>query len=357
MTKGLHVACLSIEPWDEVWRRNQHFAARLPRPSGIDRVTFVNPPRPGFSARATRSHPCDGVEVITPPLVVPRRLGGHHPLGWWTRRAIRGADVLWINDAVAGAHALSRRIPAVYDVTDDWRSFQQPPRDARRIVHAEDLLARRAHTVVCSSTLAERWRQRYGVDPPVIRNGVDVQALRTATPRTLAGTGPHVVYVGTLHRDRLDVALTAALGHAPDIGTVHLVGPDELDDRDRAALDAAGCLRHGPVPYSDVPSWLVAADALICPHLVSAFTLSLDAIKSHEYLATDRPVVATPSSGFENLAAPGLWVMPRDRFLGAVGEAVRSGAHPRPAPPSWDQQATAFAAVLVTAARSAGMGG
>src|SRR5205823_5312478 len=125
VTSDLHVACLSIEPWDDVWRRNQHLASRLVMQPGIGRVTFIGPPRPGFAGRAVRSTPLPSIEVITPPLVVPRRLGGHRPLGWWTRRATRSADVLWINDPVAGAHTLHRSRPALYDVTDDWRAFAQ----------------------------------------------------------------------------------------------------------------------------------------------------------------------------------------------------------------------------------------
>jgi hypothetical protein len=43
-----------------------------------------------------------------------------------------------------------------------------------------------------------------------------------------------------------------------------------------------------------------AMDVLISPHLVNDFTLSLDAIKAHEYAASGRPVVATATSGFRS---------------------------------------------------------
>src|SRR5262249_27488113 len=162
--------------------------------------------------------------------------------------------------------------------------------------------------VVCSAVLATRWRERYGVEPAVVRNGVDVSAVRCAEPRGLAGPAPHLIYVGTVHATRIDGALVAALTEA---GTLHLVGPahlqpDPLEPDARRLLVSAGVRLYGAVPAEQVPSWLVSADVLVCPHVVDDFTLSLDAIKAHEYLATDRPIVATPTSGFQSITAPGL---------------------------------------------------
>ncbi|WP_375493129.1 glycosyltransferase [uncultured Jatrophihabitans sp.] len=346
MSSPVRVAVLSLEPWDDVWRRNQHFAARLVRDPAVRDLLFVTPPRGGLAWRAQRHRPLPGVEVVTPPLLVPRRFGGYRVLGAWLRRATRSADVLWINDPVAGVAALRPGVRAVYDVTDDWRSMPQADADARRTVTAEDILARRATTVVCSDELALRWQQRYAVQPTVVRNGVDVSAIRGAQPIELAGRAPHAVYVGTLHANRFDVALTAALAQAWP-GTVHLVGPIGLSEIHRTLLTDAGARLVGAVPARDVPRWLVAADVLICPHVVDDFTLSLDAIKSHEYLATDLPVVATPSSGFQSLSAPGLTVVDRDRFVDAALVAAGAGPVRRDVAVDWDERAAQFRDVLL----------
>jgi glycosyltransferase involved in cell wall biosynthesis len=130
------------------------------------------------------------------------------------------------------------------------------------------------------------------------------------------------------------------------IGQVHLVGPDSLSavSRDRLQSNPRITL-HGSVLASEVPSWLTAFDVLISPHVVSQFTLSLDAIKAYEYLATDRPVVATPTSGFQNLAGPGLFVKTDD-----FADAVRLAAEVRESfqrdVPDWDDRAVQFAAAL-----------
>ena len=90
-------------------------------------------------------------------------------------------------------------------------------------------------------------------------------------------------------------------------------------------------------------------DVLVCPHLVNDFTLSLDAIKAHEYLATDRPVVATPSSGFQSLQAEGLQVVDRGAFVAAVRDALSLPAMQRDSV-GWDVRTREFAAVLLDGA-------
>jgi glycosyltransferase involved in cell wall biosynthesis len=180
----------------------------------------------------------------------------------------------------------------------------------------------------------------------VVKNAVDVASIRRARPLNLGGNGPHVGYVGTLHDERLDVAQVLKTAEELPIGRVHLVGPDSLSavSRDRLLSNPRITL-HGSVPASEVPSWLTAFDVLISPHVVSQFTLSLDAIKAYEYLATDRPVVATPTSGFQNLAVPGLFVK-TDDFADAVRLAAERRESFQRDVPDWDDRAVQFAAAL-----------
>jgi glycosyltransferase involved in cell wall biosynthesis len=338
---GVTIAVLSLEPWDAVWRRNQHLASRVAAAGKVESVIFINPPRGGLVLRSEIASPVDRVTTVTPPMVVPRRSGGFHVLDRWRRRALRGVDVIWANDPVAGAGLISLGVPMLYDVTDDWRSMPQSDRDRRRIIRAEDRLASAAATVVCSDVLAERWRTRYGIEAEIVHNGVDVARIRGSQRRELVGPGPHAVYAGTLHENRLDVALTAQFAKSWS-GTVHLVGPDHLTDLSRESLTAAGARIEGPVESAEVPQWLVSADLLVCPHLVDDFTMSLDAIKSYEYLATDRPVVATPSSGFQNIQAPGLSVVSAAEFAGAARRLVGTPAPGRDLVSDWSDRAAQF---------------
>jgi len=280
------------------------------------------------------------------------RLGGAQEVA---RRLLAGVlrdvDVVWVNDPVVGVHCVSRAA-ALYDVTDDWRSAPAERRTVRRLVAAEDRLANMATTVVCSEVLRDRWRERYGVEAYLVKNGVDHAAHQAAVRRQLAGAGPHIGYVGTLHHQRLDEDLLVSLATDPRIGTLHLVGPDCLAPEVRARLAALPHLViHGPVPSSEVPDWMASLDVLISPHLVTPFTLSLDAIKAYEYLASGRPVVATPTSGFQHLADR-VRLAGRDTFgdevsAAALDRAGRGG----PPPGSWDERASEMAAIIAELVR------
>lgn len=341
------VALVSLEPWDDVWRRNQHIAARVVRHGHVKRLTFIEPPRPRPEAARC---PEPGIRVVTPRRLVRPRLGGLVAAGFGARRWTRAVDVLWINDAPVGLHALHRGQRAVYDVTDDWREASASPAGRRRQIRAEDRLAGRATTIVCSGVLQERWRQRYDVQALLVSNGVDLRSAEGAAPVQLDGRAPHIGYLGTLHSDRLDLDAVVRMAAQPEVGTLHLVGPDALDPSARARLLSAGVRVHGPVPADQVPRWLKAMDVLVCPHRVTSFTMSLDAIKSHEYLASGRPVVATPTSGFQDVRADGVWV------TGDVQPAIKAAlAGPREygtrGTADWDERADAFATVLHEVAR------
>ena len=335
------VGCISLEPWDEVWRRNQHLAHQLVAQGLVERIVFIEPPVLG--RRGRRFSPEAGIDVVRPLLPLPKRYGGLNACAALLRATVlRGIHVLWVNDPQLGVHCMSRR-PAVYDVTDDWRAFDNPPHIRKRIVAAEDRLVRSAHTVVCSLVLADRWRARYAVDTPVVQNAVDVDAFAVAVPRTLLGEAPHIGYVGTLHESRLDLDLCVAL--ARQVGTLHLVGPDSLEEDSRARLRAEPrVVMHGPVPSADVPSWMVSMDVLVCPHLVNEFTLSLDAIKAHEYAASGRPVVATPSSGYQTGLTTAALVE-ANTFVEAAREAVGTTPASR-AVASWAERAVEFVELL-----------
>lgn len=346
---GQRVALISLEPWDDVWRRNQHLVRELTSQKLVESIVFVEPPQLRKGASAPRQ-PLPGVTVIRPPLKVPRRFGGLRTSAYWLRRRwLRDIDLLWINDPVLGALCWDRHLAAVYDVTDDWRHASRPQRLTDRLVAAETLLAANVATTVCSAELARRWKQRYGVDAAVVQNAATAPSYLDVVPRQLDGVGPHVGYVGTLHGERLDVDLVLQLAASSAVGTVDLIGPDALSASDRDRLrQSSKIVFRGSVAAPEVPAWMMGLDLLVAPHVVTDFTLSLDAIKAFEYLATDRPVVAAPTSGFQDLTAPGLAVVAADRFVAAVEGYLRSPPHVNRKVATWAERAKEFVAAAVS---------
>jgi glycosyltransferase involved in cell wall biosynthesis len=334
---------VSLEPWDDVWRRNQHLVSRMLRADPGLRVLFVEPaadplhdlvsrrrPRRGLSLRAVQGY--DGrllrFRAVKP---LPRRLDkrADKRLAIAIERAAASAGmanpVLWINDP--GAAPLARRTgwPTLYDITDDWLAADRAQAELDRIQSDEEwLLGNAGEVVVCSQELMRRKRPRRVGAIELIPNAVDVSAYRSPRPRPPDLPSASAVYVGTIHTDRLDVTLCEMTASAlRGKGSLVLVGPNALSPADTRRLVEAGVLLLGPRAHDAVIAYLQHSDVLLVPHVVSTFTESLDPIKLYEYAAVGRPVIATAVAGFRDAADPRIHISTDpDDFVAAVGKAV-----------------------------------
>jgi glycosyltransferase involved in cell wall biosynthesis len=346
---------LSLEAWDQVWRRNQHLVAGLLRTDPTLRVLFVEPAAdPVYAAIADRAFPRLGAGLRPGPHlpgIDTGRLWLLQPTKWLPRRVDRWADRrwaatvrravarigwraprLWVNDLTGMALLDATTWPALYDVTDDWLLAERGAREHERLVRLErSLLAQADEVVVCSPTLVESKGRLRPVT--LIPNAVDVAAYHGVTDRPAdLPAGPVALYAGTVHRDRIDLHLTVATaGAIGDQARLVLLGPAPLSAADLAELAGAGVVVLGARPAADVPAYLRHADVLVVPHVLTPFTESLDPIKRYEYRAAGRPVVATAVAGFVDSGMPRLTVASSADFPAAVAGALAQ-APPRSAP-------------------------
>jgi glycosyltransferase involved in cell wall biosynthesis len=344
LAPGNGIIVISLEPWDRVWRRNQHLLAGLLRDDPTLRVLVVEPGtdplhdlrsgRPTRRGKGLRRGPLlpgvdpDNLWLLEPTKLLPRRLDPRQDERWADAVRLAAAKLrlehpaLWVNDP-QGALVMQRTgWSTLYDITDDWLEAKRGPETLTRLRRHEDaLMDQAAAVVVCSPQLV---RTKSGRRPvTLIANAVDGETTRpTARPDDLP-VGPVAVYVGTLHADRLDVDLCVATAHAiAAAGTVVLVGPDALSPPDRDRLAAAGVVRLGSKDRRAVPAYLQHADVLLVPHVVDSFTDSLDPIKLYEYRAVGRPVVSTPVAGFRDSTDERITVTGQAGFPAAVAAAI-----------------------------------
>jgi len=314
------VVC-SLEPWDEVWRRNQFLVDALLRRLPALRVLFVEPAvdlpfelsqgrwPPATGLRSLRAD--DRMWAYRPRKLLPRLAAGGAVNRTAGRRVHRMADrlglnspVLWVNDASYADLARQVTWPVLYDVTDDWTVSDTAERHLARRGADDALLLQRAEvvTVVSQSLAATR-----GATRPVVLlpDAVDVARFRRPQPRPGdLPPGPVAVYVGTLHTDRLDVDLTRRLALAVSPVPVVLVGPNCLQPDAERQLTRSGCRFLGPRPYASVPAYYQHADLVVIPHAVNRFTESLDPIKGYECLAAGTPTLTTPVAGLRDFGPP-----------------------------------------------------
>lgn len=363
---------ISLEPWDDVWRRNQYVLDGLLRTDPELRALFVEPgpdplyevrtghrPRFGAPLRVQGDYG-DRLHLLTPTKWLPRAVGeaADRMLQATVTRAVRRLGwrhpLLWINDPMWASMAEATGWPTLYDMTDDWVEADRTGRVSARLRVADAQLTASADVVTVCSTGLEQ--SRGGQRPVVlIANAVDVDRYRTPTdrPADLPAT-PAAVYVGTLHEDRLDVGLCVETGRALAAagGTLALVGPNALSADNTAALEATpGVVVLGSRGFAQVPAYLQHADVLVVPHVVTSFTDSLDPIKLYEYLATGRPIVSTPVAGFRDSASPVVHVTEAADFAHAVVELAgqqRAAVEPPADLPRWSDRVEQFAEVLKT---------
>jgi len=363
---------VSLEAWDDVWRRNQHLVAGLLQSDPQLRVLFVEPAADPLHAATTGGRPKRGRDLRRAPAlpdIEPGQLWLYEPTKWLPRRMDQRLDHrwaatvgraahriglhaprLWVNSP-SGAHVLAQTgWPALYDITDDWLAAHRSPAEHQRLAREEVYLLEHCdEVVVCSPSLR---RSKHPRRVTLIPNAVDVELYRIphGRPDDLP-SGPYAVYVGTLHTDRLDVGLCEATARALGAdGRLVLVGPELLSPHERVRLETAGAVLLGRRHHTAVPAYLQHAEVLVVPHLVNAFTESLDPIKAYEYAAVGRPVVTTPVAGFRELADGRVTVIEGAQFPAAVRRAL---AGPSPGPtsprlpvPSWGDRVEQMRIVL-----------
>lgn len=319
---------VSLEDWDEIWRRNQFLCAKLAeRHPGI-RILFVGLSRNFLREWKSkkRSLPSAPEKTVpgSPNIILthawqffPNRFRlGRRLNEWLERRHIRRVaaraglqhPVLWLNPHDA-AHMAGRlgEAAVVYDVTDDWSKVSQSGARRRRTVKADARLCRRADTVIVCSEALRQDKAVLSANVHLVSNGVDAAHYAAASasnqppPGTTLWRGRVFGYTGTLHGDRIDVELIRRLaGIIGNSGSVVLIGPDHLSAAERLRLRLPNIFLVGAVPYAQLPAYMRRFDVCIVPHRVTPFTESLNPIKLWEYLALGKPIVATPVAGFRD---------------------------------------------------------
>jgi glycosyltransferase involved in cell wall biosynthesis len=326
---------VSMENWDDVWRRNQFLCATLATRFPAMKILFVGLPvnvshhvRHGSlgKLRGPMQWTVPGYPNITVThslKLLPDSIQTTRKVNEWvarsgirrTVRALRMRDpILWLNPhaAVHMAGALGER-SVVYDITDDWTLMPYLTPAERKVTQEQDhLLAARADLVIVCSEALERSRRDRCRRIMLLPNGVEAKRYEDVCTPPAARVWPQPVfgYTGTMHQDRTDAQIILDLARAFPQGSVVLVGPDHWNDQQRKLLKTQkNVFMPGPVPYRKIPETMAQFDVCIVPHVETHFTDSLNPLKLWEYLAAGTPIVstnvaATRSRNVANCARP-----------------------------------------------------
>lgn len=313
------VVYLAVGWWDGPAGTDRQLARAL---TSYGPVLFVDPP---ISALTRFLKPQLAAVAAAPRLTIhdPRlaRLVTHvvpgmtrpvlrHLRAPMVARAVRGAiDELYGRGPRRIAATVSSRVDETWPdlpsrrrllfVTDDLVAGARLlglPR--RRLVRAEAVALRGADTVaVVSPGLRDRYADA-GIDAALVPNGCSPESYadvdRARLPDDVRLPGPIAGFVGHVN-DRIDLALLEAVA---DTGcSLLIVGPLARGyDADRfvALTGRSNVCWVGQRPYEEMPSYLRLIDVGLTPYADNAFNRASFPLKTLEYLAAGRAVVATP---------------------------------------------------------------
>lgn len=327
------IVFISLEPWDEIWRRNQFLCDGFLRRSESTQILFVQPPYDNSYAVRSRnfakihlsqalvSGGYEGrLQLFTPTKWFPNSL----PLGrrlnesYLTKQVKQvlaslswSATHLWINQHEAASLSDAKiASKSIYDITDDWTKFSGNQTQLELVQKQDHKLCTEAkHVIVCSDQLFEDKRNLVKSSRlHLIPNGVHIEHYQAVLdhsmpihPLTQSWKKPVFGYTGTIHGDRVDVKLISRIAQANPQATIAMVGPNLLDADDRLKLSKfSNIVFTGAKPYAELPDIMRAFDVCIVPHVVTSFTESLNPIKLWEYLAAGKPIVSTNVAGFRD---------------------------------------------------------
>ena len=181
----------------------------------------------------------------------------------------------------------------VYYCVDDFTEWPGMEHDLVRLMEMK-LIEKTDCFIATSQKLYEKLLP-YGKPIKLLSHGVDVELFRNMEieEHSLLKNipKPRVGYYG-LFDERSDQRLLADLAaRLPDVSIV-ITGRVETDVS--LLIEAPNIYFTGAVPYHDLPSIVAGWEACILPYKRNKLTESISPLKLKEYIATGKPIIASP---------------------------------------------------------------
>jgi glycosyltransferase involved in cell wall biosynthesis len=283
-----------------------------------------------------------GVGVMKAPTLVPwghrfRRAARVNSFltAWAIRRRTRAnpdSKILWLYDpCFADCVGRTGERFAVYDCVDDYAEQAAADRRMSSLVAAYDALAASRSRLVFGTArpLVERHRKHNG-RTHLVRNVGSFHDFAQAADKKFCAAevttlpGPVIGFTGNFLPGKVDFTLIEAIAsHRPE-WTVLLVGPSRDGTKETLSRLAsrANVRWLGARSYEKIPRYVAAFDVAIIPYLRNAYTRSCFPLKTFEYLAAGKAVVASGLPELEGMEPHVVLAEDAREFIAAVEEAL-----------------------------------
>lgn len=317
------IICFASDSWGSIWRNRHQIMSRLAQ---TNRVLYVEPQTLPINKALLNlrrfSWKNQQVSHIANQLWVYR----HPDWGFNSRwrifdqlglkfriSAIRhtlqklqmSSPILWVVDPhQCNMIGHFEEILVCYHIVDNytaapWRSAQQ-----RAVIEAaEQFMLSAAGLVIVTSPALFEAKKAHNHNVHLVRNGVDypyfARAINNAKPPPpdiAAIPSPVIGYVGAVN-NKLDYELLTVIARARPDWSLVLVGP--ISNQANARLEqfvrnhSANVYLLGQRDVTEVPYYIQACDVCLLPYCQDSYTQNIDSLKLYEYLACEKPIVAT----------------------------------------------------------------
>lgn len=322
----MHIVVLSTADWDHpFWTNKQHVSVAMANLG--HRVLYID----SLGIRAPSGHSRDLLRLlrrlllacrpprrvragiwIWSPLVIPaakskptiliNRIILKFSLAFWMTVLRHRPDVIWTYNPMTLRYLdITQFDKSVYHCVDAIDA--QPAMPSQLIRESEEGLCRAVQIVFTTSKSLQQRCQIFNENTYYFGNVADYNHFRKALePSTLIPKDlidipkPRIGFVGAISSYKLDFSLLRELALMRPQWQFILIGKTgegQLNCRDDLLTDLPNIHLLGPMPYSQLPSYLKGFDVGIIPAPINSYTQSMFPMKFFEYLAAGLPVVAS----------------------------------------------------------------
>lgn len=244
------------------------------------------------------SRPVKGVFVVR-PLMIP--FNQYKLVRWFNllsvlitvRRAIRKhgfSDIITVASVPNAADYVGafKENLKIYFCVDEFALWPGIDFDLAR--NMEKKLIENSDQVIATSTALAQAKRKGQQQTLLLTHGVEYEHFNLGS-KQMSNQLSNVCYFG-LFDERTDQQILFEMAkEMPDL-EIHIVGK-VVCDISRLRL-CRNIIFHGPISYARLPQFLTDMDAFILPYVKNELTLNINPLKLKEYLATERPIIATP---------------------------------------------------------------
>ncbi len=240
--------------------------------------------------------------------------------------------VLWLYDpCFADCIGRAGERLAVYDCVDDYP--EQTGGDDRKralVTRYDRLAASRSNLVFATSRPLLARHRAHNPRTELVPNVGDYDHFAPAADRTRAAAEvaglprPVIGFAGNFSANKVDFDLLEHVAEQRPAWTLLLVGPPRTETRERLESLATRPNVHvvPAQPYEALPSYVAAFDVALIPYVSNAYTRSCFPLKTFEYLAAGKAVVASGLPELAGLAPEVTLAAGHDNFVQAVEAAL-----------------------------------